>query len=179
MVKLKFVIRNCVLALRISEGSSRYYKRMAHLMKDQPDLKHWKQDKEMFSGYAEFYKENNQILEDFKAIYWKLVKEHPELLAQQVACFYNAQRRRTGSQPVQLTAWGAEDYKNSVLKYLEVVVSRERAKQGCNYESYYKLLTRCRRQRSLSVLRCQCRRTSVEMIHNIIIMESVSRTEIS
>lgn len=145
MVKLKFIIRNGVLALRISEGKERFYKRVAHLMKGQPDLKHWKQDKEMFSGYAEFYKENNQILEDFKAIYWKLIQEHPELSAKQVACFYKAQQQRTGSKPVQLTAWGVEDYKNSVSKYLEVVISRERAKQGCNYESYYKLLTRCRR----------------------------------
>ena len=145
MVKLKFIIRNGVLALRISEGKDRFYKRVAHLMKGQPDLKHWKQDKEMFSGYAEFYKENNKILEDFKTIYWKLIQEHPELSAKQVACFYKAQQQRTGSQPVQLTAWGVEDYKNSVAKYLEVVIARERAKQGCNYESYYKLLTRCRR----------------------------------
>lgn len=145
MVKLKFIIRNGVLALRISEGKERFYKRVAHLMKGQPDIKHWKQDKEMFSGYAEFYKENNQILEDFKAIYWKLIQEHPELSAKQVACFYKAQQQRTGSKPVQLTAWGVEDYKNSVSKYLEVVISRERAKQGCNYESYYKLLARCRR----------------------------------
>lgn len=145
MVKLKFIIRNGVLALRISEGKERFYKRVAHLMKGQPDLKHWKQDKEMFSGYAEFYKENNQILEDFKAIYWKLIQEHPELSAKQVACFYKAQQQRTGSKPVQLTVWGVEDYKNSVSKYLEVVISRERAKQGCNYESYYKLLARCRR----------------------------------
>lgn len=145
MVKLKFIIRNGVLALRISEGKERFYKRVAHLMKGQPDLKHWKQDKEMFSGYAEFYKENNQILEDFKAIYWKLIQEHPELSAKQVACFYKAQQQHTGSKPVQLTVWGVEDYKNSVSKYLEVVISRERAKQGCNYESYYKLLARCRR----------------------------------
>lgn len=90
MVKLKFIIRNGVLALRISEGKERFYKRVAHLMKGQPDLKHWKQDKEMFSGYSEFYKENNKTLEDFKAIYWKLITEHPELSAKQVACFYKA-----------------------------------------------------------------------------------------
>lgn len=65
--------------------------------------------------------------------------------AKQVAGFYKSQQKQTGSQPVQLTAWGVEEYQNSVSKYLEVVISRERAKQGCNYESYYKLLTRCRR----------------------------------
>lgn len=145
MVKLKFIIRNGVLALRISAGKERYYKRVTHLMQGQPDLKHWKQDKEMFSGYAEFYKENNQILKDFKAIYWKLVQEHPELNAKQVANFYKAQQSHTGSKPVQLADWDVSEYCNSVAKYLEVVVTRERAKQGCNYESYYKLLARCRR----------------------------------
>ena len=44
MVKLKFVIRNGVLALRISAGEDRFYKRVAHLMKGEPDLKHWHAD---------------------------------------------------------------------------------------------------------------------------------------
>ena len=44
MVKLKFVIRNGVLALRISAGEDRLYKRVAHLMKGEPDLKHWHAD---------------------------------------------------------------------------------------------------------------------------------------
>ena len=39
MVKLKFVIRNGVLALRISAGEDRFYKRVAHLMKGEPDLR--------------------------------------------------------------------------------------------------------------------------------------------
>ena len=123
MVKLKFFIRNGVLALRISAGKERYYKRVTHLMQGQPDLKHWKQDKEMFSGYAEFYKENNQILKDFKAIYRKLVQEHPELNAKQVANFYKAQQSHTGSKPVQLADWDVSEYCNSVAKYLEVVIT--------------------------------------------------------
>ena len=44
MVKLKFVIRNGVLVLRISAGEDRFYKRVAHLMKGEPDLKHWHAD---------------------------------------------------------------------------------------------------------------------------------------
>ena len=44
MVKLKFVIRNGVLALRISAGKDRFYKRVAHLIKGEPDLKHWHAD---------------------------------------------------------------------------------------------------------------------------------------
>lgn len=145
MVKLKFIIRNGVLSLRISSGKDRYYKRVNHLLQGEPNLKHWKQDQEMFSGYSEFYKENNKALEDFKEIYWKLIKQHPELSAKQVASFYNSPQKHTGSQPVQLENWSMEDYRNSVSKYLEVIVQRERAKQGCNYEAYYKLLRRCRR----------------------------------
>lgn len=32
-----------------------------------------------------------------------------------------------------------------MAKYLEVITLREKAKSGCNYEGYYKLLNRCRR----------------------------------
>lgn len=145
MVKLKMVIRNGALALRIAQGQDRYYKRVGSMLKGQPSLKHWKQDKEQFSGYAEFYKENNQIIEDFRGLYYKLVQAHPELSAKQVANFYDAPKRETGSKPVQLANWGVGEYKNSVAKYLEVVIQREKAKQGCNFETYYKLLARCRR----------------------------------
>ncbi len=62
-------------------------------MKGQPDLKHWKQDKEISSGYSEFYKENNKILEDFKAIYWKLITEHPELSAKRIIDKYRGQSK--------------------------------------------------------------------------------------
>lgn len=144
MVKLKFVIRNGVLALRISEGKDRYYKRVVNLLKGNPNIKYWKPDKEMFSGHAEFYKENNKILDGFKEVYWKLVQKHPELSAKQVAEFYKA-RQHSGSQPVQLADWDVLEYRNSVSKYLEVIIKREKAKQGCNFETYYKLLTRCRR----------------------------------
>ena len=44
MVKLKFVIRNGVLVLRISAGEDCFYKRVAHLIKGEPDLKHWHAD---------------------------------------------------------------------------------------------------------------------------------------
>lgn len=146
MVKLRFIIRTGVLALRISEGSERYYKRVTHLLQGCQDLRHWKQDKEMFSARAEFYKENNQILKDFKGIYWRLITQHPELNAKQVANFYKPQQKANlGSQPIKLDSWSVEDYRNSVSKYLEVIIQRERAKQGCNFEVYYKLLRRCRR----------------------------------
>lgn len=144
MVKLKFVIRSGVLSLRISSGKDRYYKRVENLLKGQPDLKHWKQDKEMFAAYSDVYKENNKILDDFKSVYRKLVTQHPELTAKQVASFYNRERH-VDSPATEVGDWGVSEYSNSVSKYLEVVVKRERAKQGCNYEAYYKLLARCRR----------------------------------
>lgn len=144
MVKLKFVIRDGVLSLRIYTGKFRYYRHVGHLMKGRPDLKHWRQDKEMFSGYSEFYKENNQALHAFKNIYRTLIQKHPELSARQVACFYD-DHKHTGAQPVPLEDWTADDYRNSVSRFLQVVIKREKAKQGCNYEVYYKLLRRCRK----------------------------------
>lgn len=42
--------------------------------------------------------------------------------------------------------WTVEDYRNSVAKYLEVVTLREKAKAGCNFEGYYKLLQKCRKE---------------------------------
>lgn len=146
MVKLKIIIRSGRLVLRISEDKDRYYKSVGYLLKGSPDLKHWKADKEQFSGYAPFYEENNKAIADFKQIYWKLVTEHPELTAQQISDYYRNERRHTGSEPVELADWKPEQYKNSVAKYLEVVVLREKAKSGCNYEGYYKLLQKCRKE---------------------------------
>lgn len=147
MVKLKFVIRTGALVLRISGEKERYYKRVGHLLKGNPNLeRHWLKEKERFSAYAVDHVENNKVLCEFKEIYWKLVQEHPELTAKQVAGYYN---RNSAKQPARhegkIAAWTADEYKNSVEKYLENVILREKAKQGCNYELYYKLLARCRK----------------------------------
>ena len=146
MVRLKIIIRSGALVLRISENKDRFYKSVEYLLKGAPDLKHWKADKEQFSGYAPFHEENNKALADFKQIYWKLVKEHPELTARQISDYYKNERRHTGTDPVELSDWTVEDYKNSVAKYLEVVTLREKAKAGCNFEGYYKLLQKCRKE---------------------------------
>lgn len=143
---VKIIIRSGRLVLRISENKDRYYKSVEYLLKGTPDLKHWKADKEHFSGYSPFHEENNKAIADFKQIYWKLVTEHPELTARQVSDYYRNERRHTGTEPVELAEWKPEQYKNSVDKYLEVVVLREKAKSGCNYEGYYKLLQKCRRE---------------------------------
>ncbi len=145
MVKLKFILRNGVLVLRISQNKDRYYKRVGYLLTGNPDVeKHWLADKERFSSRSKNYEENNKVLAEYKQVYWKLVTEHPELSAKQVAEYYKG-TRHTGSQPVELSSWSVEEYKNSVAKYLEVITLREKAKSGCNYEGYYKLLNRCRR----------------------------------
>lgn len=102
-------------------------------------------EKERFSAYAISYAENNQILEDFKAVYWKLVTEHPELTAKQVANYYKSHFTTPEAKPQEkVSEWPVDEYKNSVEKYLETVILREKAKQGCNHETYYKLLARCR-----------------------------------
>lgn len=130
MVKLKFIIRTGVLVLRISENKVRYYKRVVHLLKGSPNLeKHWEKEKERFSAYAVNDVENNKVLDEFKAIYWKLIQEHPELAAKQVADYYKQQLVNLAVQPQeQVSAWTVGEYKNSVEKYLETVILREKAK---------------------------------------------------
>lgn len=117
MVKLKFIVLDGVLALRISENKARYYKRVTHLLKGKPNLeKHWVKEKERFSAYAISYAENNQILEDFKAVYWKLITEHPELTAKQVANYYKSHFTTPEAKPQEkVSEWPVEEYKNKSI----------------------------------------------------------------
>jgi hypothetical protein len=74
MVKLKFIIRDDVLVLRISEVKQRYYKTVKPLLKGNPNIeRHWNNDKERFTSYAVSCTENNQILDDFKEFYRSLI----------------------------------------------------------------------------------------------------------
>ena len=145
MVKLRFIILDGVLVLRISENKKRYYRRVGHLLVGNPNLeKHWDAKKERFSCRASSYTENNKVLDEFRDIFWKLIQEHPELSAKQVANFYKAEN--TKSEPAaNLSQWSPMEYQNSVSKYMEVVVIREKAKVGCNFEAYYKLLLKCKK----------------------------------
>lgn len=94
MVKLKIIVRDGNLVLRISEGKQRFYKSVRHLLKGNPNIeKHWNADKERFTNYAVSYSENNKALEDFKSAYSKLVMEHPEYTARQVASAYTTSQR--------------------------------------------------------------------------------------
>ena len=88
MVKLKFIIKDGMLVLRISEKKERYYKSVRHLLIGQPNLKCWMKEHERFSSHAPSCAKNNKILEDYKNVYRKLMFEYPELSARQLASFY-------------------------------------------------------------------------------------------
>lgn len=137
MVKLKFIIRENSLVLRISEGKARYYKSVKHLLKGNPNLqKHWNQVKEKFSPYAINASENNKILEDFKASYQEVISVHKVYTAKEVSmCFDN------GNGKVERN-FSDCDYIDS---FLDVVIAREKEKPGCNFEIYDKLKKKCNR----------------------------------
>lgn len=144
MVKLKFIVREGALVLRISENKARFYKSVKHLFIGQPNVaKHWIADKERFSPYAVSYQENNKALEDFKAIYRNLVTAHPEYTARQVACAYT--HVQTIKQQADANLMEVNTAAIFFEQYLEVVIEREKAKQGCNFEVYEKLLRKCRK----------------------------------
>lgn len=147
MVKLKFIIKDSSLVLRISEGKERYYKSVKHLLAGSPNLaRHWNANKERFSANAVSYSENNRILEEFKNPYTKLLLEHPELTARQVASYFQPIKQvkcEVIERPTE-NAVPTSDF-NFVEKYLEEVILREKAKLGCNFETYSKLLSKCRK----------------------------------
>jgi len=141
MVKLKIIVRDGNLVLRISEGKQRFYKSVRHLLKGAPNIeKHWNADKERFTSYAVSYSENNKILEDFKANYSKLVLDHPEYTARQVASAFTTSQRLIQSNG---SAGASRDSFIFLEKYLKLVIERERIKNGCNFEVYEKLLNKC------------------------------------
>ena len=147
MVKLKFIVKDSSLVLRISEGKERYYKSVKHLLTGSPNLeRHWNADKERFTCNAISYSENNKALEEFKSTYTKLLLERPELTARQVASYFQPIKQVGIISPQKATeeAVDASEF-NFVEKYLEEIIVREKAKQGCNFETYSKLLSKCRK----------------------------------
>lgn len=144
MVKLKFIIKDNSLVLRISEGKERYYKSVKHLLTGSPNLaKHWNADKERFSANAVSYSENNKALEELKSTYTKLLFEHPEFTARQVASFFQPIKQvgviapqKAAEEPV------AESEFHLVERYLEEIIVREKAKQRCNFAPKSILLNR-------------------------------------
>ena len=138
MVRLKFIVLKDALVLRISEGYERYYKSVKNILVDNPNVvRHWKADKERFSNFAASSQENNKILDDFKQKYQKVCTEHPEYNARQVASYY--------SQASILGNESKGDYTTFLEPFIEVVIEREKKKQGCNFECYEKTLRKCRK----------------------------------
>lgn len=137
MVRLKFVIKEDSLVLRISECKERFYKQVKYLLIGTPDLKYWDAAREVFTHRSPSYAENNKVLADYKAIFQRLTIEHSELSARQVAVFYKHRKL----QPLdQLCA-----YSTSIEEFLKLVIEREKNKPGCNFEFYDKLLKKCRK----------------------------------
>lgn len=144
MVKLKFVVRNDTLVLRISEGKERFYRSASSVLSGTPNLaRHWNQEKERFSHNAVFAKENNAAIQKFKEAYSKIALANPEMTAEQVATYFDATRRQRQDKPIQQVE--ESDYGDYVEKFLERLIEREKAKNGCNFEVYQKLLNKLRR----------------------------------
>ena len=143
MVKLRFIVRSGLLVLRISEGKERYYKSVKNILIGNPNIeRHWKADKEKFSNFAVSYQENNKALDDFKQVYRKLCLEHPELNARQVASYYSHSRILSKTNGTEITATGSAMF---LEQYIELIIEREKQKQGCNFEVYEKVLRKCRK----------------------------------
>jgi len=123
MVKLKFVVRNDNLVLRISENKERFYKSVKHLLEGNPNVeRHWNNDKEKFSSYAASFTENNRILDEFKKSYSSLIKDYPELSAKQVAQFYSSKNQEEKNDTEINTLAVCEKDLNFVENFLDVVI---------------------------------------------------------
>ena len=144
MVKLKFVVKNDLLALRFSEGKERFYRSVTSILIGRPDLKkHWKADKECFSKGAVSYKENNAVLAGFKSNYVKIALEHPEFSARQLSLSLDQEAPRSPGIDVYEPDRSIADYCINVKSFLKRVIQREKLKSGCNFETYWKLLLKC------------------------------------
>ncbi len=145
MVRLKFIIKDGSLVLRISEFKERYYKSVKQFLIGSPNLRYWDSKKERFNSYYTSYVENNNVLERFKSVYSRLTTEYPELTARQIAVFYK--HRKKGTIPGETIEISniQKHYQNSVEEFLKVIIEREKHKQGSNFESYDRLLKKCRK----------------------------------
>lgn len=143
MVKLKFVIKSDTLVLRISEGKERFYRSAMSVLTGNPNLKrHFNQDRERFCSNAVSYKENNAALEAFKKSYQDIIFSHPDFSARQISLSLDA--LPSAKEPEEQTIQPSE-YCENVRKFLEKVIQREKARPGCNFEVYQKLLNKCKR----------------------------------
>lgn len=141
MVKLRFIIKDGMLVLRISEKKERDYKSVRHLLIGQPNLKYWMKEHERFSSHAPSCAKNNKILEDYKNVYRKLMFEYPEFSARQIASFYGHINK---TSDFELMYNHVKIY-DSVEEFMNVVIEREKMKPGENYLKYKYLRSKCQR----------------------------------
>lgn len=134
MVKLKIVIRDGYLAMRISENKTRYYKSLKSLLSGNPKLQYWSDSRQRFLSDASDWEDNNRRLAEFQLAYQRIIDIHPEYSVKEVAAQF--EKLAMVTKPVTEVK---EAPVNRICEYIQVVISREKAKSGCNFELYYKL----------------------------------------
>ena len=152
MVRLKFVIRQGFLALRISEGTERFYKSaMPYLLGNINLSRQWDDEKERFIRTSPYAKENNAALQEFKATFSKLLLKHPDFTARQISNYYIEQKDKARKEAIaaekklDIKIVTPMEYSNNVEKFLEKIIQREKVKTGCNFEVYAKALSKFRK----------------------------------
>ena len=134
MVKLKIVIRDGYLAMRISENKTRHYKSLKSLLSGNPKLQFWSDTRQRFLSDAADWEGNNRRLAEFQLAYQRIIDAHPEYSVKEVAAQF---------EKLALVAKPVTDVKekpiDKVYIYVQVVIEREKAKSGCNFELYHKL----------------------------------------
>lgn len=137
MVKLAFVIKDGSLTLRISEGQSRYYKCMNSVLVGKPNVeRHWIAKKERFAPNAVNAAINNRAIEDVKKSFLKVILENPTLSADEVAHYFSNLRKKEKEDAAKI---------HTLDKFLDLVIEREKIKEGRNFEVYVKLQKKCRK----------------------------------
>lgn len=143
MVKLRFVVRNGALFLRISEGKERFYRTVNSVLVGNPNIeKHWDNAKEKFTRVAVRFKENNDALAAFKAEYQKFLLNNPDADARSVSKMSKSVSEVKTSENVPADAPLPSD---TLEAFMEKLIVREQAKSGCNFETYQKLLKKMRK----------------------------------
>lgn len=144
MVKLKFVIKDGTLVLRISEGAERFYRSAMSVLTGAPNLSRcFNKNKECFYYRSPNSDENNAALDSLKKLYLDLIFEHPEYTAKQVADHFSS--KNASRKKISVDTKADIEYRTLIAKFLEKVIQREKAKQGCNFETYQKVLRKCRK----------------------------------
>lgn len=141
MVKLKIMVRDGYLKLRISENKTRYYKSLHSFLSGNPKLTYWNEKRSKFTSQAADYEENNTRLAELFLICSNIVEQHPGLSVKEVADRFEKAIRIVQPEEEEL-----EDAQTTrIADFINVIIEREKCKKGCNFEIYDKLLKKCRK----------------------------------